>query len=35
GLGTVIVGAFRDRAVQDILGTELTPLYIMPVGRRG
>lgn len=35
GLGTVIVGAFRDRAVQDILGTELVPLYIMPVGRRG
>ena len=33
-LGTVIVGAFRDRAVQDILGTGLTPLYIMPVGRR-
>jgi SagB-type dehydrogenase family enzyme len=35
GLGTVIVGAFRDAAVQDILGTELTPLYIMPVGRSG
>jgi SagB-type dehydrogenase family enzyme len=34
-LGTVIVGAFRDAAVQDILGTALTPLYIMPVGRRG
>jgi nitroreductase len=34
-LGTVIVGAFRDASVQDILGTELTPLYIMPVGRRG
>jgi SagB-type dehydrogenase family enzyme len=35
GLGTVIVGAFRDASVQDILGTELTPLYIMPVGKRG
>jgi len=34
-LGTVIVGAFHDAAVQGILGTELTPLYIMPVGRRG
>jgi len=34
-LGTVIVGAFHDRRVQDILGTELMPLYIMPVGRRG
>jgi len=34
-LGTVIVGAFDDAAVQGILGTELTPLYIMPVGRRG
>jgi SagB-type dehydrogenase family enzyme len=33
-LGTVIVGAFHDRPVQDILGTELIPLYIMPVGRR-
>ncbi len=34
-LGTVIVGAFHDDVVQGILGTELTPLYIMPVGRRG
>jgi SagB-type dehydrogenase family enzyme len=34
GLGTVIVGAFRDTEVQRILGTELAPLYIMPVGRR-
>ncbi|MBT9165923.1 MAG: hypothetical protein DDT25_00586 [Chloroflexi bacterium] len=34
GLGTVIVGAFHDDVVRDILGTELTPLYIMPVGRR-
>jgi len=35
GLGTVIVGAFRDSMVQDILGTQLLPLYIMPVGGRG
>jgi len=35
GLGTVIVGAFHDGAVQRILGTGLTPLYIMPVGRPG
>jgi len=35
GLSTVIVGAFHDDAVQGILGTELTPLYIMPIGRRG
>jgi len=33
GLGTVIVGAFRDATVQGILGTELVPLYIMPVGK--
>jgi SagB-type dehydrogenase family enzyme len=33
GLGTVIVGAFHDKQVQDILNTTLTPLYIMPVGR--
>lgn len=32
GLGTVIIGAFHDAMVQDILGTELLPLYIMPVG---
>ncbi|MCI2426522.1 SagB/ThcOx family dehydrogenase [Candidatus Acetothermia bacterium] len=32
-LGTVIVGAFHDHLVQRILRTELTPLYIMPVGR--
>jgi len=34
GLGTVIVGAFCEDEVKGILDTELTPLYIMPVGRR-
>lgn len=34
GLGTVIVGAFREDEVKGILDTELIPLYIMPVGRR-
>ena len=34
-LVTVIVGAFRDEMVQYVLKTELIPLYIMPVGRRG
>ncbi len=33
GLGTVAVGAFDDRAVADILGTEGSPLYVFPVGR--
>ncbi|HSV31756.1 MAG TPA: nitroreductase family protein, partial [Atribacteraceae bacterium] len=33
-LGTVIVGAFHDGAVQDVLATDLLPLYIMPVGRK-
>jgi len=34
GLGTVIVGAFQDEMVKEILGTENIPLYIMPVGRK-
>lgn len=34
GLVTVIIGAFRDGAVKEILGVENEmSLYIMPVGR--
>lgn len=34
GLGTVIIGAFWDREVKEILGVKNEePLYIMPVGR--
>lgn len=33
GLGSVIVGAFRDEAVKEVLGIEReTPLYLIPVG---
>lgn len=33
GLGSVIIGAFRDEAVKEVLGIEEeTPLYIIPVG---
>lgn len=34
GLGTVMIGAFRDEAVKRVLGTKFAPLYIMPVGHR-
>ena len=35
GLGTGIIGAFEDEAVERVLGVkEETPLYIMPVGRK-
>lgn len=33
GLGTVIVGAFVDQDVKELLGIEEEPLAIMPVGR--
>lgn len=34
GLGTVVIGAFDDRAVKRALGIEEAPLYIMPIGRK-
>jgi len=33
GLGTVTIGAFYDERVQEALGIEEEPLYIMPIGR--
>jgi len=34
GLGTVMIGAFRDREVAGVLGIEKeTPVYMMPVGK--
>ncbi|OGP64044.1 MAG: nitroreductase [Deltaproteobacteria bacterium RBG_13_53_10] len=33
GLGTVMIGAFEDNDVKEILGIEEEPLYIIPVGR--
>lgn len=32
GMGTVMVGAFVDSAVQRVIGSRLQPLYIMPFG---
>jgi nitroreductase len=34
GLGTVVVGAFDDEAVQKVIGAQPDerPLYVMPVG---
>ena len=36
GLTTVVVGAFRDREVKEVLGLEADtePLCLVPVGRR-
>lgn len=33
GLGTVMIGAFEDRKVKEVLGIEEDPLYIIPVGK--
>jgi len=33
GLGTVMIGAFEDRQVKEVLGIEEEPLYIIPVGK--
>ena len=35
GIGAVVIGAFRDREVQAVLGLEAeeTPLYVIPVGK--
>lgn len=32
-LGTVMIGAFEDREIKEILGIEEDPLYLIPVGR--
>ncbi len=34
GLGTVVVGAFDDDAVQKVLQIKEEPLYIMPLGKK-
>jgi len=33
GLGTVMIGAFEDKQVQEVLGIREDPLYIIPVGK--
>ncbi|MCX8117905.1 MAG: SagB/ThcOx family dehydrogenase [Desulfobacterota bacterium] len=33
GMGTVMIGAFDDARVKEILGIEEDPLYIIPVGK--
>ncbi len=32
-LGTVMIGAFQDKEIKEILGIEEEPLYLIPVGR--
>lgn len=34
GLGTLVIGAFYDEEVKEIMNIDEDPLYIMPVGRR-
>ncbi|MFB3886266.1 MAG: SagB/ThcOx family dehydrogenase [Thermodesulfobacteriota bacterium] len=34
-LGTVMIGAFDDREIKEILGIKEEPLYIIPVGKIG
>ncbi|MCP2604787.1 SagB/ThcOx family dehydrogenase [Candidatus Aminicenantes bacterium AH-873-B07] len=33
-LGTVVIGAFYDEDVKEILGVKEDPLYLMPVGKK-
>jgi SagB-type dehydrogenase family enzyme len=33
GLGTVMIGAFEDKEVKELLGIKEEPLYIIPVGK--
>jgi len=33
GLGCVMIGAFRDADVKEVLGIEEDPLYLIPIGR--
>ena len=33
GLGTVMIGAFNDNRVKEVLGIQEDPLYLIPVGR--
>ncbi|MEM2559091.1 MAG: nitroreductase family protein, partial [Nitrososphaerota archaeon] len=32
GLGCVVIGAFYDSRVKEILGVDEEPLYVIPVG---
>jgi len=32
-LGTVMIGAFGDEEVKEVLGIKEEPLYIIPVGK--